>query len=62
MSATALAKYGTNKTKSVRPEVWCMTVLVEDSDGVRAVAIDRPECCNAVDPPTALALLGAFNG
>ena len=39
-----------------------MTVLVEDSDGVRTVTIDRPECCNAVDPPTALALLEAFNG
>lgn len=37
-----------------------MTVLVEDSDGVRTVTIDRSECRNAVDPPTALALLEAF--
>ena len=37
-----------------------MTVLVEDSGAVRTVTIDRPECRNAVDPPTALALLEAF--
>ena len=37
-----------------------MTVLVEDSGAVRTVTIDRSECRNAVDPPTALALLEAF--
>ena len=37
-----------------------MTVRIEDSDLVRTVTIDRPGCRNAVDPPTALALLGAF--
>ncbi|WP_295637329.1 crotonase/enoyl-CoA hydratase family protein [Novosphingobium sp.] len=37
-----------------------MTVLVEDSGAVRTITIDRPECRNAVDPPTALALLEAF--
>ena len=37
-----------------------MTVRIEDSGLVRTVTIDRPECRNAVDPPTALALLGAF--
>ena len=37
-----------------------MTVRIEDSGSVRTVTIDRPECRNAVDPPTALALLDAF--
>ena len=37
-----------------------MTVRIEDSGPVRTVTIDRPECRNAVDPPTALALLDAF--
>lgn len=39
-----------------------MTVRIEDSGPVRTVAIDRPECRNAVDPPTAMALLDAFTG
>ena len=37
-----------------------MTVRIEDSGSIRTVTIDRPECRNAVDPPTALALLDAF--
>ena len=37
-----------------------MTVRIEDSGSVRTVTIDRPGCRNAVDPPTALALLDAF--
>lgn len=37
-----------------------MTVRVEDSGSVRTVTIDRPECRNAVDPPTAVRLLAAF--
>ena len=37
-----------------------MTIRIEDSGPVRTVTIDRPACRNAVDPPTALALLDAF--
>ncbi len=38
-----------------------MTTVHVSTDGpVTVVAIDRPECRNAVDPPTAVALLEAF--
>jgi enoyl-CoA hydratase len=37
-----------------------MSVLTEDHGPVRIVTIDRPECRNAVDRPTAAALLEAF--
>ena len=37
-----------------------MSVLVERSGAVTTVVIDRPECRNAVDPPTAQALREAF--
>ena len=37
-----------------------MSVLTEDRGPVRIVTIDRPECRNAVDGPTAAALLEAF--
>lgn len=37
-----------------------MSVLTEDRGPVRIVTIDRPECRNAVDRPTAAALLEAF--
>ncbi|MDE2561647.1 MAG: crotonase/enoyl-CoA hydratase family protein [Sphingomonadales bacterium] len=37
-----------------------MTVHVSDEGPVRTVVIDRPDCRNAVDPPTAMALLDAF--
>jgi enoyl-CoA hydratase len=37
-----------------------MSVLTEDRGPVRIVTIDRPECRNAVDGPTATALLEAF--
>lgn len=37
-----------------------MTVTVSDEGAVRTVTIDRPECRNAVDPPTAMALMDAF--
>jgi enoyl-CoA hydratase len=37
-----------------------MTVRVETSDDVTTVVIDRPQARNAVDPPTAEALVAAF--
>jgi enoyl-CoA hydratase len=37
-----------------------MTVRVADEGAVRVVTIDRPEARNAIDGPTAAALVGAF--
>ena len=37
-----------------------MSVRISDEGAVRTVTIDRPECRNAVDPETAVALRQAF--
>ncbi|HEV2864978.1 MAG TPA: crotonase/enoyl-CoA hydratase family protein [Allosphingosinicella sp.] len=38
-----------------------MTVLIERNGPVTTVILNRPDCRNAVDPPTALALRDAFD-